>query len=90
MSRQSGECSAEVDFSCAAGTFRSVWQLQRARKKPDGKVQQAKRRVIALPGEAIIAEGIKDVDAKILELTGLDYDRFLRSVLLAQGEFAAS
>ena len=89
MSRQSGECSAEVDFSCAAGTFRSVWQLQRARKKPDGKVQPAKRSVVALPGETIIAESIRDADAKILELTGLDYDRFLRSVLLAQGEFAA-
>ena len=89
MSRRTGECSAEVEFSCAAGTFRSVWQLQRARKKPDGKLQQAKRRVIALPAETIIAESIKDADAKILELTGLDYDRFLRSVLLAQGDFAA-
>ena len=89
MSRHTGECSAEVEFSCAAGTFRSVWQLQRARKKPDGKLQQAKRRIIALPAETIIAESIKDADAKILELTGLDYDRFLRSVLLAQGDFAA-
>jgi exonuclease SbcC len=89
MSRHTGECSAEVEFSCATGTFRSVWQLQRARKKPDGKLQQAKRRVIALPAETIIAESIKDADSKILELTGLDYDRFLRSVLLAQGDFAA-
>lgn len=89
MSRHTGECSAEVEFACAAGEFRSVWQLQRARKKADGKVQQAKRRVIALPAEAIIAESIKEADAKILELTGLDYDRFLRSVLLAQGDFAA-
>jgi len=89
MSRQTGECSAEVDFSCAAGTFRGVWQLQRARRKPDGKIQPAKRRLVALPGDTIIAESIKDTDAKILELTGLDYDRFLRSVLLAQGDFAA-
>jgi len=89
MSRHTGECSAEVEFSCAAGTFRSVWQLQRARKKPDGNLQPAKRRVVALPAETIIAESIKDADAKILELTGLDYDRFLRSVLLAQGDFAA-
>ncbi len=89
MSRHTGECSAEVEFSCAGGTFCSVWQLQRARKKPDGNLQQAKRRIIALPSKTIIAEGIRDADAKILELTGLDYDRFLRSVLLAQGDFAA-
>ena len=89
MSRHTGECSAEVEFSCATGQFRSVWMLQRAHKKPDGKLQAPKRRVVALPAETIIAESIKDADAKILELTGLDYDRFLRSVLLAQGDFAA-
>lgn len=88
MSRHTGECSAEVEFSCIAGKFRSVWQLQRSRKKPDGKLQPARRRVVSLPGEAIVAETIKEADAKIAELTGLDYDRFLRSVLLAQGEFA--
>ncbi len=89
MSRHTGECSAEVEFACAEGAFRSVWQLQRARKKPDGKLQPAKRRVIALPDETVVAESIKDADTRILALTGLDYDRFLRSVLLAQGEFAA-
>ncbi len=88
MSRHTGECSAEVEFACATGCFRSVWQLQRAHKKPDGKLQSARRRVIALPDERVVAETIKEVDAKLVELTGLDYDRFLRSVLLAQGEFA--
>lgn len=29
------------------------------------------------------------VDAKIVELTGMDYDQFTRCVLLAQGDFAA-
>ncbi len=89
MSRHTGECSAEVEFSCSSGIFNSVWQLQRARKKADGKLQPAKRRIISLPGGSIITESIKDSDAKILALTGLDYDRFLRSVLLAQGDFAA-
>jgi exonuclease SbcC len=88
MSRHTGECSAEVEFACGSGTFRSVWQLQRARKKPEGNLQPPKRRVIALPAETVIAESIREADAKILELTGLDYDRFLRSVLLAQGDFA--
>lgn len=88
MSRHTGECSAEVEFTCTSGTFLSSWQLQRAHKKPDGKLQQAKRRVVAQPAGTVIAESIKDADAKILDLTGLDYDRFLRSVLLAQGDFA--
>jgi len=89
MSRHTGECSAEVEFECASGTYRSVWQLRRARKQPDGDLQPPTRRLIALPSEEVIAGRIRDVDSKIEELTGLTFERFLRSVMLAQGEFAA-
>jgi exonuclease SbcC len=89
MSRHTGEAWAEVDFSCATGQFRSLWQRQRARKKPDGKLQNPRRQVIALPSGEILTEKIPEAEQKIPELTGLDYDRFLRSVLLAQGEFTS-
>ncbi len=89
MSRHTGECSAEVEFECATGTYRSVWQLRRARRHPDGELQQPTRRLVSLPDEVIIAEKIRDVESKIEELTGLTFERFLRSVMLAQGEFAA-
>ena len=49
MSRHTGECSAEVEFECASGTYLSVWQLRRARKHPDGDLQQPTRRLISLP-----------------------------------------
>jgi exonuclease SbcC len=89
MSRHTGECSAEVEFECASGIYRSVWQLHRSRKKADGDLQQPTRRIIAMDTETVIAEKLRDADLKIVELTGLDYQRFLRSVMLAQGEFAA-
>ncbi len=89
MSRHTGECSAEVEFACASGIYRSVWQLHRSRKKPDGDLQQPTRRIIAMATETVIAEKLREADLKIIELTGLDYHRFLRSVMLAQGEFAA-
>jgi len=89
MSRHTGEAWAEVEFSCASGSFRSLWQRQRAHKKPDGKLQNPRRQVIALPSGEILTEKIPEAERKIPELTGLDYDRFLRSVLLAQGEFTS-
>ncbi len=89
MSRHTGECFAELDFSCASGRFRSSWTLQRAHKKPTGKLQQAKRRVSALPGGEVLAEKTEESGQLIEKLTGLDYERFLRSVMLAQGDFAA-
>ena len=89
MSRHTGFCSAEVEFRCASGTFRSAWQLKRARNHPAGKLQNAERRVIALPSEETIAQKIDESNRKIEELTLLNYERFLRSVMLAQGDFAA-
>ena len=89
MSRHTGECSAEVEFSCLKGEYRSVWQLRRARGLPGGNLQPVERRVVNLADEKTEAQKGSDADRLIVELTGLDYDRLLRSVLLAQGEFAA-
>ena len=89
MSTHTGFCSAEVEFSCASGIYRSVWQLKRAHNKPAGKVQNPERRVISLPDEQILTQKIDESNRKIEELTNLNYERFLRSVMLAQGDFAA-
>jgi len=89
MSRHTGSCSAEVEFSCASGVYRSVWQLKRARNQPTGKVQNPERRVISLPDEQVLTQKIDESNRKIEELTNLNYERFLRSVMLAQGDFAA-
>lgn len=87
MSRHSGECSAEVDFEISSGIYRAVWERHRAGKKPEGKLQAAKRYVYDVDGQAL-AQNIREAEQKIEELLGLNYGRFLRSVLLAQGDFA--
>ena len=87
MSRHCGECSAEVEFEVPKGTYRAVWERHRSRKKPDGALQQPKRYIYDKAGEPL-AQQIREAEVKIEELLGLNYDRFLRSVLLAQGEFA--
>ncbi|MCG8470373.1 MAG: hypothetical protein MI742_00765 [Desulfobacterales bacterium] len=86
MSRGTGFCFAETRFSSEKGEFTARWDLSRARKKPDGKIQTPKRQLSDHQG-AILAHKIREVDVKVVELTGLDYNRFLRSVLLAQGRF---
>lgn len=87
MSRHTGECRAEVLFEIPSGRFTATWHLNRARGQPEGKLQPAKRFIYDAQG-GTLAQNITQADQKIVELTGLDYDRFLRSVLLAQGEFA--
>ena len=87
MSRFCGECRAEVEFEVASGRYRAEWQLRRARGKPEGAVQPARRFIYDADGQAL-TQHLRDAEALIEQLVGLDYARFLRSVLLAQGEFA--
>ena len=87
MSRRCGECSAEVEFEVPNGEYRAVWQLRRARRHANGKIQPARRYIYDMDGTAL-AQQVRECDRLIVDLIGLDYDRFLRSVMLAQGEFA--
>ena len=87
MSRHCGECAAEVEFHVPSGAYRAEWQLHRARGSASGKVQTAKRYVYDAAGQPL-AQNVRDTEELIQKLIGLDYDRFLRSALLAQGDFA--
>lgn len=92
MSRGSGECGAEVRFVSQKGEFRSVWTQRRAHKRPDGALQQAKHEIheIAADGSArLLTAKMSETAARVEAATGMDFDRFTRSMLLAQGGFAA-
>jgi len=89
MSRQTGECFAEVTFETQKGRYRCHWSQRRARKKPDGELQQAKREIADADSGKVLESRINQVEALIEKVTGMDFDRFTRSMLLAQGGFAA-
>ena len=86
MSRRCGECSAEVEFEVPKGKYRAVWQLRRARGKANGRIQPPRRYIY--DNGTTLAQQVRECDELVVELIGLDYDRFVRSVMLAQGEFA--
>lgn len=89
MSRGTGEAMCEVEFEVKGKHYRSTWTLRRARGKADGKFQPAKMELVALPDEKIIEAKASSVPKKIEEITGLDFDRFTQSMMLAQGGFDA-
>ena len=88
MSRQSGQCHAEVVFETAAGRFVSHWAQHRARRRADGDLQAPRHEVSRVSGE-ILSSSIKESAGLILELTGMGFEQFSRSMMLAQGAFAA-
>ncbi|TVR66383.1 MAG: hypothetical protein EA427_16200 [Spirochaetaceae bacterium] len=87
MSTHSTHCRAEVEFEVASGFYRAEWELRRARNRSDGKVQPAQRAIYD-SGGVPLTQQIRDTEMMIESLIGLNYERFLRSVLLAQGDFA--
>ncbi|MCE5274616.1 MAG: AAA family ATPase [Deltaproteobacteria bacterium] len=89
MSRQSGECFAEVTFETQQGRYRCHWSQHRARKRPDGELQPAKHEVSEADTGTVLESRITQVGEFIEHATGMDFEQFTRSMLLAQGGFAA-
>jgi len=89
MTRQTGECFAEVTFSTVEGNFRCYWYQHRARRKADGDLQAPRHEISNADTGQIIDNQIRSVGKRIETITGMDFTRFTQSMMLAQGNFAA-
>lgn len=87
MSRQTGECYAEVLFESQAGRFRCHWEQRRARKRAEGNLQDQEHQIADADTGKPIETKKSLVGGVIEKKTGMDFDRFTRSILLAQGGF---
>ena len=87
MSRQTGECFAEVEFSSDRGTYRCMWSQKRAHTKSDGVLLPPKHEISDAATGTVLKSKLTDVPHEVAVVTGLDYQQFTRSILLAQGEF---
>ena len=89
MSRQTGVCFAEIVFETDEGRFMAYWSQRRSREKAGKPLQDPEHELSKADTGEILASQIKTVRTAIEERTGMDYDRFVRSMMLAQGDFAA-
>ncbi|MGR9046486.1 MAG: AAA family ATPase [Gammaproteobacteria bacterium] len=82
--------AAEVDFiGCDKHRYRARWEVRRARNKATGKLQAQQVSLVDLDSGHGIGQNRTDIKQAIEERIGLTFDQFRRSVLLAQGDFAA-
>lgn len=93
LSYGAGDGFAECEFEAKNRRFLTKWSIRPKRSKKENNFQ-VDRLVAEWNEEAreffVVAERKKtEIDQFIEKVTGLDFQRFTRSVLLAQGDFAA-
>ncbi len=100
MSYGTGRCRAEVTFSIrepegGRSRYRAVWDVRRAYEKPSGNMQDPERSLFKIhedgEEEVLTSDSRKKYYGPAFEevLRGMTVEDFQRSILLAQGEFAA-
>lgn len=89
LRRGTSDGYAEVDFLGVDGQrYRSCWSVRRTRNKVSGSLQPQMMEVKELDTGKEFQGTKKELLAQLVELIGLTYEQFTRTVLLAQNDFA--
>ncbi|OEE68996.1 exonuclease SbcC [Enterovibrio norvegicus FF-33] len=89
MTRGTAECAAEVEFEVKGHPYRAFWSMRRSRGKVDGNLQQADVELVDAKTDKVLATQVKQKNELVEDITGLDFSRFTKSMMLSQGDFAA-
>ena len=89
LRRGSGRGEVELAFVGNDGKkYIAAWEARRARNSASGAMRPIARRLDALADGSSLTR-VRDIEEAIKRIVGLTYDQFVRTTLLAQGQFSA-
>jgi len=89
MTKHTAECFAEIEFSLGGEKYKSSWHVERAAGDPESQLMPPEMQLIRLQDGEVLANTHHEVCARMTEITGMNFRNFTRSIMLAQGDFAA-
>ncbi|KAF3977109.1 MAG: chromosome segregation protein SMC [Methylococcales symbiont of Iophon sp. n. MRB-2018] len=90
MTKATTESFAEVEFELAGNSYRSSWYVKRDRNKAQGDLLAPEMTLHHLNDSAqLIEQSTQKVRSRVAEITGMDFHKFSKSMILAQGDFSA-
>lgn len=84
LARNTKSCHVHVEFECNKGIYSSRWEITTNR---NGALRDYEMRLYDNFGN-VVEEKKANVLTRIEQLIGLNYDQFVKSVMLPQGDFA--
>ena len=83
------EGKAELYFTVQNTTYIATWFVGKTRNGTyKGSKDRRKLEVLDGDKKTVLSTNVGEVNSKIVDFIGLSYDQFIRSVMLAQGEFS--
>lgn len=78
---------AELHFSVNDDCYVATWSVHKTKSNTYSKTNRRRLEIVKNGLRTVVCSNINDVNDKIVELIELTYEQFVRSVMLAQGEF---
>lgn len=85
MTRNMRSCYAEIEYSVSGKNYRSHWSIERNR---NNNLNQRKMEVVEADTGIVLENRIRETPELNTELIGLSYKQFIKSIVLAQGDFS--
>ncbi|MFZ1456223.1 MAG: AAA family ATPase, partial [Saprospiraceae bacterium] len=85
MTHFTDDAYAEVEYQTGNDTYRSTWKISKTR---NNTLREYEMSLANVRDEKYLDLKKSEVPKKNEEIIGLNYDQFIRSIILSQGEFA--